>query len=95
MAKMNKKEFESFFYKSKNKIEIFDLSDVRSKNFWKSILVDILEDGYSAVYSFFNPFEKKRGLGNLLVLKLISELKIIGKPYLYLGYWINNSNNEL
>ena len=26
-----------------------------------------------------------------MVLKLISELKIIGKPYLYLGYWINNS----
>ena len=25
------------------------------------------------------------------MLKLISELKIIGKPYLYLGYWINNS----
>ena len=27
----------------------------------------------------------------LLILKLITELKIIGKPYLYLGYWINNS----
>ena len=90
MSKMNKDEFESFFYESKNKIEIYDLTDSSEKIFG-SILIDILDDGYSAVYSFFNPFEKKRGLGNLLILKLITELKIIGKPYLYLGYWINNS----
>ena len=60
MAKMNKKEFESFFYKSKNKIEILIFQIL--KKIFGSILVDILEDGYSAVYSFFNPFEKKRGL---------------------------------
>ena len=33
MAKMSKKEFESFFYKSKNKIEICDLSDSKEKIF--------------------------------------------------------------
>ena len=42
-----------------NKTQIFDLVDV-SNQLYGSIFVDILQDGFSAVYSFFNPYEKKK-----------------------------------
>ena len=94
MIDMNIKEFNNFFFKSKNKNQIFDLVD-SSDNLLGSILVDILNDGYSAVYSFFDPYKSKRSLGKLLILNLINELKIINKPFLYLGYWIKNSQKML
>ena len=49
---------------------------------------DELEDGGSAVYSFFTPDEPKRGLGTLMVLHLAQHIRERGQPYLYLGYWI-------
>ena len=94
MIDMNIKEFNNFFFEWKNKNQIFDLVD-SSDNLLGSILVDILNDGYSAVYSFFDPHKSKRSLGKLLILKLIDELKIINKPFLYLGYWIKNSQKML
>ena len=90
MKNMNEREFKNFFYDSKNKTKIFDLTN-KSKKLFGSILVDVLNDGYSAVYSFFDPSEKKRGLGKLLILKLIEELKFDNHLYLYLGYWVKGS----
>ena len=94
MVDMNIKEFKNFFFESKNKNQIFDLVD-SSDNLLGSILVDILNDGYSAVYSFFDQIKSKRSLGKLLILNLVNELKIINKPFLYLGYWIKNSQKML
>ena len=94
MMDMDIKEFNNFFFESKNKNQVFDLVD-SSENLLGAILVDILNDGYSAVYSFFDPFKTKRSLGKLLILKLINELKIINEPFLYLGYWIKNSKKML
>jgi leucyl-tRNA---protein transferase len=54
-------------------------------------LVDLLDDGLSAVYSFYDPADAKRGLGNLLVLALIDETLRRGLPYVYLGYWVKES----
>ncbi len=90
MMDMNIKEFNNFFFESKNENHVFDLVD-SSDNLLGSILVDVLNDGYSAVYSFFDPYKNKRSLGKLLILSLVSELKIINKPFLYLGYWIKDS----
>ena len=94
MIDMNIKEFYNFFFESKNKNQVFDLVD-SSDNLLGSILVDILNDGFSAVYSFFDPYKSKRSLGKLLILKLIDELKEINQPFLYLGYWIKNSQKML
>lgn len=54
-------------------------------------LVDVLDDGLSAVYSFFDPDESRRSLGTLLVLALIEAARQAGLPYAYLGYWIAES----
>lgn len=54
-------------------------------------VVDILERGLSAVYTFFEPTENKRGLGVFAVLWMIEETRRRGLPYLYLGYLIQES----
>jgi len=54
-------------------------------------VIDVLEHGLSAVYTFFEPGEYKRGLGVFAVLWLIEEVKRRGLPYLYLGYLIHDS----
>lgn len=54
-------------------------------------LVDWLADGPSAVYSFFEPDEARRSLGNYMVLWLIREAQRRALPFVYLGYWIAES----
>lgn len=54
-------------------------------------LADCLDDGISAVYSFFRTDEPARGLGNYCILWLAEECRRRELPYLYLGYWIAGS----
>ncbi|MFT4712290.1 MAG: arginine-tRNA-protein transferase [Candidatus Azotimanducaceae bacterium] len=54
-------------------------------------VVDILNDGISAIYTFFDPAESKRSPGTYAVLWIIEETLALGKPYVYLGYWIKDS----
>ena len=58
-----------------------------------AMLVDVLDDGLSAVYSFFNPEQGRRSFGTVMILKLIEETRKIGLPYVYLGYWIKSVSN--
>ncbi len=52
-------------------------------------VIDELEDGYSAVYTFFDPEHARRSLGNFAILWEIEQAKNEGLHYLYLGYLIN------
>jgi arginine-tRNA-protein transferase len=52
-------------------------------------VVDHLEDGLSAVYTFFDPEFPQRGLGTFAVLWQIGEAKRLGLPWVYLGFWIS------
>lgn len=54
-------------------------------------LTDQTDDGVSAVYSFFTSEEGDRGLGNFVVLWLIEHAASLDLPYVYLGYWIQES----
>lgn len=51
---------------------------------------DRLEQGLSAIYTFFNPDQVSRSLGTLAVLKQIELASELGLPYVYLGYWIKD-----
>ena len=55
-------------------------------------LLDWLEDGPSAVYSFFDPSESRRSLGTHMVLWLIEAAQQSGLPHVYLGYWIEKTH---
>ena len=54
-------------------------------------LIDLLDDGISAVYSFYDPHQTKRSLGIWSVLWLVEECRRRGLPFVYLGYWIADS----
>ena len=54
-------------------------------------LTDILSDGLSMVYSFFDPELSDRSLGTYMILDHIQRTKKQGLPYLYLGYLIKGS----
>jgi leucyl-tRNA---protein transferase len=54
-------------------------------------LIDRLDDGVSAVYSFFDPAQSRRSLGTWSILWLVEECRRHGLPYVYLGYWIAES----
>ncbi len=51
-------------------------------------LVDWLDDGPSAVYSFFEAQTTDRSLGTQIILQLIADALTCDLPYVYLGYWI-------
>ena len=54
-------------------------------------LTDILSDGLSMVYSFYEPAERTRSLGTYIILDHIARAKRMGLPYVYLGYWVEGS----
>ena len=56
-----------------------------------SVLIDILGDGISMIYSFYDPGEARRGLGTFMILDNMARVKRLGLPYLYLGYWVRGS----
>jgi len=53
-------------------------------------ICDQLQDGWSDVYTFYNPSMPKRSLGNFAILAQIELLKQQSAQYLYLGYWIKD-----
>jgi arginine-tRNA-protein transferase len=55
-------------------------------------LTDVLGDGLSMVYSFFDPEESARSLGTLMVLDHIVRAQQMGLSYVYLGYWVRGSH---
>ncbi|MGZ8396259.1 MAG: arginyltransferase [Rhodoplanes sp.] len=55
------------------------------------VLTDVLKDGLSMVYSFFEPDESRRSLGTLMILDHIARARRMGLAYVYLGYWVRGS----
>jgi leucyl-tRNA---protein transferase len=54
-------------------------------------LTDVLSDGLSMVYSFYDPEESERSLGTFMILDHIARARAMGLQYLYLGYWVEGS----
>ena len=54
-------------------------------------LTDVMADGLSMVYSFYDPEEDHRSLGTWMILDHIRRAKAKGLPHVYLGYWVEGS----
>ena len=70
------------------------LLEMREEGVLKGVmLTDDLDDGTSAVYSFFDPDDAGRSPGTFMIMKLVEETRRRGLPYVYLGYWISCVSN--
>jgi arginyl-tRNA--protein-N-Asp/Glu arginylyltransferase len=54
-------------------------------------LTDVLDDGLSMVYSFFDPESDRDSLGTYIILDHIRIAQEANLPYVYLGYWVPGS----
>jgi arginine-tRNA-protein transferase len=54
-------------------------------------LTDVLSDGLSMVYSFYDPEHRRRSLGTFMILDHIARARRMGLAYVYLGYWVRDS----
>lgn len=88
MANPAKNDFKQFLYSDWSDTQFIEL---RLNGVLVAVAVtDIICDGLSAVYSFFDPELNKRSLGTYCVLKQIEYAKQLKLDYVYLGYWIEN-----
>ena len=90
MASMTFGDFRAMIEDSPVATKLVELRH-RDQGLLGACLIDLLDDGLSAVYSFFDPAGGNRSLGTYLVLALLEEAKRRRLPYIYLGYWIAES----
>lgn len=90
MAAMNFHEFRAMVEDSPIHTLVYEFRDPDGL-LTAAVLTDVMNDGLSAVYSFFRPDQPERSLGSFVILVLLDACRSLGLPYLYLGYWIAES----
>ncbi|MCZ4351453.1 arginyltransferase [Roseovarius aestuarii] len=91
MADMDAFEFAAMVEETPIRTRVVEYVDSDTGALTAVCLTDILDDGVSMVYSFFDPERTRDSLGTYLILDHIEIARETERPYVYLGYWVPGS----
>jgi len=89
MDEDNREQYAQFLLQSRVDTRLIEFRD--SETVRMVSLIDVLDDGLSSVYTFFDPELPGTSFGTYNVLWQAERCLELGLPYLYLGYWIAES----
>lgn len=73
-------------------VEYLEVDEMGHETLLACALTDRLSDGLSMVYSFFDPSQSARSLGQFMILDHVALAKELSLPFVYLGYWVAGSH---
>jgi arginyl-tRNA--protein-N-Asp/Glu arginylyltransferase len=91
MADMDVFEFAAMVEETPIRSRVVEYTDNKTSDLIGVSLTDVLTDGLSMVYSFYDPSRSRDSLGTYLILDHIEIAREAGLPYVYLGYWVPGS----
>jgi leucyl-tRNA---protein transferase len=89
MYPTSEKQYKEFVLSDWSNSQFLDFYAPTTNNLIASCVFDRLENGLSAIYTFFDVEYSKFSLGRLAILKLLDLCQSNQLDYVYLGYWIN------
>ncbi|WP_323783137.1 arginyltransferase [Thalassovita sp.] len=91
MADMDVFEFAAMVEETPIRTRVVEYVDSDTNKLAAVCLTDLLSDGTSMVYSFYDPKRQRDSLGTYVILDHIEIARESGLPYVYLGYWVQGS----
>ncbi|WP_170564401.1 arginyltransferase [Ruegeria atlantica] len=91
MADMDVFEFAAMIEETPIRSRVVEYADSETGDLIGVSLTDVLDDGLSMVYSFYDPQQPQSSLGTYMILDHIDIAREAGLPYVYLGYWVPGS----